>query len=152
MKNLSCVRHSMKMIGGALMSVAILSQVSVASAEEAQPDPQALARQLLDPAARVSSAGAETSRSEGHLDAQHQAQCMILAARCEIAGENKASAALTDVSSSPDVRQRDRRIDGADLARQMILGQRATASPEKPDRSRLAHERRNGSAQPGSGL
>jgi hypothetical protein len=125
MKNSSYIRHGVRMIGGALISVAILSLVSVVSAEEAQNDPQALARQLLDPAARVSSVESGTYRSEGHVDPQHQAQCMILGGSCEIPGGNRASAALTDVSSSPDVRQRDRGIEAADLARQMILGQRA---------------------------
>jgi hypothetical protein len=125
MKNLSCARHSMKMIGGALISVAILSHVSVACAEETQTDPQALARELLDPAARKSSVQAETSQSDAHLAPQLQAQCMILGAACEIPGGDRASAAFTDVSSSPDARRRDRRIDAADLARQMILGLRA---------------------------
>jgi hypothetical protein len=145
MKDLSCARHTSNLIGGALLSMAIFSHVSAVSAEEAQTDSQALARRLLDPAATASFAGAGSSRSQGHRDPQYQAQCMILAARCEIAAG--ANATLTDVSSSPDVRQRDLRIDAADLARQMILGQRAWASPEKPDRFRLAHQRRNRSAQ-----
>jgi hypothetical protein len=122
MKNLSYVRHSMKMIGGALISAALASHVRVVSAEEVQNDPQALARQLLDPEARVSPVEARTSRSEGHVDPQHLAQCMIIAAGCEILRGNGASAGLTDVSASP---ARDRRIDAAALARRLILGERA---------------------------
>jgi hypothetical protein len=123
MKNLFCARHSRKMIGGALISAAILSHVSVACAEQAQPDPQAQARELLNPAARVSSVEVRTSRSDGDPSPQLQAQCMILGAACEIPGASSAGAAF--ISSSPGVRRRDRRIDAADLARQMILGQRA---------------------------
>jgi hypothetical protein len=125
MKTLSSARHGMKMIGGALISAAILLHVSVGFAEGGQSDPQVLARNLLNHAARVSSVEARPSRSDGHLDPQQQAQCMILGAACEIPRGNRAGVAFTDVSPSPDVRQRDRRIDAADLARQMILGERA---------------------------
>jgi len=125
MKTLSSARHGMKMIGGALISAAILMRVSVGFAEGAQTDPQVLARNLLNHAVRVSSVEARPSGSDGHLDPQQRAQCMILGAACKIPRGNRASVAFTDVSPSSDVRQRDRHIDAADLARQMILGERA---------------------------
>jgi hypothetical protein len=125
MRNSSCARYSMKMIGGALIGAAILSHASAACAVETRTDPQALARELLDPAARTSTVDTGTTRSDGHLDPQLEAQCMILGAACEIPGGYRASAASTDVSSSPAARRRDRRIDAAELARQMILGLRA---------------------------
>jgi len=125
MKTLSSASHGMKMVGGALISVAILLHGRVGFAEGSQTDPQVLARNLLDHAASESSAEARPSWSDVHLDSQQQAQCLILGAACEIPRRNRASVVFTDVSTAPDVRQHDGDIDAADLARQMILGERA---------------------------
>jgi hypothetical protein len=90
------------------------------SAAEPASDPQALARELLNPthSAPAISAGAEPRGEASVLDAQEQARRLLLGASRELADRSKRGAARTDERGG-------HRTEGLELARRMILGRQA---------------------------
>ena len=92
----------------------------LASAAEPASDPQALARELLNPthSAPAISAGAEPRGEASVLDAQEQARRLLLGASRELADRSKRGAARTDERGG-------HRTEGLELARRMILGRQA---------------------------
>jgi hypothetical protein len=90
----------------------------LASAAEPASDPQALARELLDPTrtAPAISVGANQQSEASVLDAQEQARRLLLGASRDPADRSKRGAARTE---------RGHRAEGLELARRMILGRQA---------------------------
>jgi hypothetical protein len=98
----------------------------LASAAEPASDPQALARELLNPThtAPAISVGADAQSDASVPDAQEQARRLLLGASGELADRSKHSAARTERSLETQRGGRGR-AEGLDLARRMILGRQA---------------------------
>jgi hypothetical protein len=100
----------------------------LASAAEPASDPQALARELLNPrhTARAVLVGADPQSDSSVLDAQGQARRLLLGASGELAERSERKSARTERSLEAQRGERGgRRVEGLDLARRMILGRRA---------------------------
>jgi hypothetical protein len=98
----------------------------LASAAEPASDPQALARELLNPTRIVPaiSVGANPQSEASVVDAQEQARRLLLGASREFGDRSKRGAARTERSlreaqSNP---RAGHRAEGLELARRMILG------------------------------
>jgi hypothetical protein len=108
----------------ALIGAALFT--ALASAAEPASDPQALARELLNPThgAPAISVGADPQSQAFVLDAQEQARRLLLGASGELADRSKRSAARTERSQEAQAGARGRG-EGLELARRMILGRQA---------------------------
>jgi hypothetical protein len=97
----------------------------LASAAEPASDPQALARELLNPThtAPAISPGADP-QSRAVLDGQEQARRLLLGASGKLADRSKRSVDRTDRSLEARAGARGR-AEGLELARRMILGRQA---------------------------
>lgn len=101
----------------------------LASAAEPASDPQALARELLNPTHSVPAISVRAApQSEASVpDAQDQARGLLLGASGKPANRSKRNAARTEPSLEEARKsgRGGRRAEGLELARRMILGRQA---------------------------